>query len=81
MKTELETRLLEVIQRRSKAINVCSNNMIGSPTWNKLKSLIRLYYKKTGIIELTFAEAQEISLLNREYSKAMTLEINKELFR
>lgn len=81
METQLEGKLLKVIQRRSKAINSCTNNMIGSPSWNKLKSLIRLYYKKAGITELTLAESQEISQLNRDYSRAMTLEINKEIFR
>lgn len=80
MKTELETKLLALIQRRSKAINNCSNNMVGTPTWRKLKYLIKLYYKKVGITELTFAEAQEISLLNKEYSKTMTVEINYDLF-
>jgi hypothetical protein len=54
--------------------------MQGSPYWNKMKQLSRLYFKCEGITEISIPAFSELTGLKIELSKSILIEMNEELF-
>ena len=72
--------LLQLIRANSERINRGSNDMQGSPIWNKTKQLIKLYYKENHISEISFSAASMLFQLDQENNRKMLIEINKDIF-
>ncbi len=80
MNTQIIIATKEHLNKSARVINESSNNMQGSPFWNKCKRYIKIYFKQNNITEITFLDFQKLSGFNMDNSKKMLLEINKEVF-
>jgi hypothetical protein len=70
----------EHLNKSARAINEATNDMQGTPYWNSLKRYIKIYFKQNDIFEISIPNFENLTGFNRENSKKMLIEINKDLF-
>ena len=75
MKTQID--LLKTFAHN---INVSTNDMQGTPYWNKCKKLLKVYLKNNEISEISVNDLSTLIGLKKDMAFKMLIEINKEYF-